>query len=92
MRRIQVTLDEESFRILDQLAAPRAGNRSFVVREALRRMAEQETWERHLDWLETVPEVRASLKRGLADLEAGRVVEHAEVSRRLRRRGRSRGR
>jgi predicted transcriptional regulator len=92
VRRIQVTLDEESFRILDELAAPRAGNRSFVVREALRRMAEQETWERDLDWLETVPEVRASLKRGLADLKAGRVVEHAEVSRRLRRRGRSRGR
>lgn len=62
------------------------------MREALRRMAEQETWERHLDWLETVPEVRTSLKRGLADLEAGPVVEHAGVSRRLVRDGRPRGR
>ena len=67
MRKIQITIDQETSRLLKKLAAPRAGNKSFVVRQAVRRMAEQEGFERYLDWLEQQPAVSASLQQGLAD-------------------------
>lgn len=79
MKKVQVTIDEETARLLDSLAAPRAGNKSFVVREAVRRMAEQEGFEQYLDWLEQQPAVRTSLERALADEKAGRTVAHKQV-------------
>ena len=84
MRKVQVTIDEETARLLETLAAPRAGNKSFVVREAVRRLAEQEGFEQYLDWLEQQPEVRVSLERGLADEREGRTVSHERVLKRLR--------
>ena len=84
MRKVQVTIDQETATILEALAAPRAGNKSFVVREALRRMAEQEGFERYLDWLEQQPEVRVPLERALADERGGGTVSHAHVLKRLR--------
>jgi predicted transcriptional regulator len=84
MRKIQVTIDEETARLLETLAAPRARNKSFVVREAVRRMAEQEGFEQYLDWLEQQPGVRVSLERGLADEREGRMVSHERVLKRLR--------
>jgi len=84
MKKVQVTVDTETARLLEALAAPRAGNKSFVVREAVRRMAEQEGFERYLDWLEHQPEVRASLERALADEREGRTLAHEQVLRRLR--------
>lgn len=36
VRKIQITIDQETARLLKALAAPRAGNKSFVVREAVR--------------------------------------------------------
>ncbi len=80
-RKIQVTVDDATVQRLETLAAPRAGNRSFVIREAVRRMAEQEGFEQYLDWLEQQPGVRASLDRALTDEESGRTVPHAQVRR-----------
>ncbi|MBI3926816.1 MAG: ribbon-helix-helix protein, CopG family [Armatimonadetes bacterium] len=88
MKKIQITVDEETARLLEALAAPRAGNRSFVVREAVRRMAEQEGFERYLDWLEQQPAVIASMERAAADEREGRTVSHQEVLQRLREPGR----
>ncbi len=80
-RKIQVTVDDATIQRLETLAAPRAGNRSFVIREAVRRMAEQEGFEQYLDWLEQQPGVRASLDRALTDEEGGRTVSHAQARR-----------
>lgn len=74
MKKVQFTIDDATSRLLDSLAKPRAGNRSFVVREAVRRMADQEGFEEYLDWLEQQPRVRGSLEQGLADVRSGRVV------------------
>lgn len=71
--------------MLESLAVPRAGNKSFVVREAVRRMAEQEGFEQYLDWLEHQRGVRRSLERALADERAGRTVPHSRLARRGRR-------
>jgi predicted transcriptional regulator len=84
MRKVQITIDDETARRLASLAGPRAGNKSFVVREAVRRMAEQEGFEQYLDWLEQQPKARLSLERGLRDEREGRTVSHAEALRRLR--------
>ena len=84
MRKIQVTIDDETVRLLEALAVPRASNKSFVVREAVRRMAEQEGYEQYLDWLEQQPDVRMSLERARADEREGRTVSHEQVLRRLR--------
>jgi len=85
VRKIQVTIDDETVRLLEALAAPRASNKSFVVREAVRRMAEQEGFEQYLDWLEQQPDIRMSLERARADEREGRTVAHEQVLRRLRR-------
>src|SRR2546428_1282234 len=63
MKKVQFTIDDETSALLESLAKPRAGNKSFVVREAVRRMADQEGFEEYLDWLEEQPRVRTSLER-----------------------------
>ncbi len=78
MKRVQFMIDDATWRLLDSLAKPRGGNRSFVVREAVRRMADQKGFEEYLDCLEQQPRVRASLERGLADVQSGRVVASAK--------------
>src|SRR5688572_20484870 len=83
VKKVQVTMDEDTARLLDALAAPRAGNKSFVVREAVRRMAEQEGFEEYLDWLEAQPKIRASMERALADERDGNTVPHEDVLKRL---------
>lgn len=88
VKKVQVTIDEETARLLGSLAAPRAGNKSFVVREAVRRMAEQEGFEQYLDWLEQQPRVRGVLERALADERAGRTRTHQQAVRRVRKPGR----
>ena len=84
MIKVQVTIDEETARLLKRLASPRAGNKSFVVREAVRRMAEQEGFEEYLDWLEAQPDIRRSMERALADEREGRTVSDEQVLRRFR--------
>jgi predicted transcriptional regulator len=88
MKKVQFTIDSETARLIESLAKPRAGNKSFVVREAVRRMAEEEGFEGYLDWLEQQPEVRMSLERGLSDVQTGRTAPHKQVLRRARRRAR----
>ncbi|HKO03277.1 MAG TPA: ribbon-helix-helix protein, CopG family [Candidatus Acidoferrales bacterium] len=78
MRR-QFVLDEKTDRLLEELAATRAGNRSFVVREALQLYASMES---RLDEIESDPGFRRMMDRSAADFRAGRTITHAEVRRR----------
>ena len=78
MRR-QFVLDEKTDRLLEELAATRAGNRSFVVREALQLYASMES---RLDEIESHPGFRRMMGRSAADFRAGRTVSHAEVRKR----------
>ena len=79
MRR-QFVLDERSERLLDRLAASRAGNRSFVVREAIALYA---SLEDRLAKIEAEPGFRRLMRQTAADMEAGRVLTHAQVKKRL---------
>jgi len=85
MRR-QFVLDEQSERLLDQLAASRAGNRSFVVREALALYAGLED---RLAEIEEKPGFRRLMRQTAADIGAGRVLTHAQVKKLARRKPRS---
>ncbi len=85
MKQVQFTIDSETSRRIESLARPRAGNKSFVVREAVRRMAQEEGFEGYPDCLDQQPGVRMSLERGLSDVQAGRTVPHKQVLRRARR-------
>ena len=82
MKRIQVTVDEETLQLLETLATPRAGNKSFIIREAVKRMAEQDGFEEYLEWLESQPGVRNTLERALRDEREGRIVSHDELLKR----------
>jgi predicted transcriptional regulator len=88
MRKVTLTLDEETVRRLDRLARPRAGNKSFVVREAVRLMAETEALEERLVEVEADPAFQASMARALKEIRAGETIAHEEVERRLRSRKR----
>lgn len=81
MRR-QFVLDEQSERLLDRLAASRAGNRSFVVREAIALYAGLED---RLAEIEEKPGFRRLMRQTAADIEAGRVLAHAQVKKLVRR-------
>jgi predicted transcriptional regulator len=81
MRR-QFVLDTQSEKLLDQLAAARAGNRSFVIREAIALYA---SLEDHLSEIESQPAFRRQMQRSAADIESGRLLTHAQAARRLRR-------
>ena len=81
MRR-QFVLDERSERLLDRLAASRAGNRSFVVREAIALYA---SLEERLAEIESQPGFRQLMRQTAADIEAGRVLTHAQVKKLVRR-------
>ncbi len=78
-KKVQVVLDEESYRLLNALAQPRAGNKSFVVREALRYFADREGVERMLDAILSQRHAREAMEAGLAARTAGRLVPHSQV-------------
>ena len=82
MRR-QFVLDARSEQLLDQLAAARAGNRSFVVREAIALYA---ALEERLTEMESQPGFLRLMRQTAADIEAGRILTHAQAEKRLRRR------
>lgn len=84
MRKVTLTLDSETLRRLDRLSRPRAGNKSFVVREAVRLMAEADELEDRLATLEATPEFQTSMTRALKEIQAGKVIPHEEVEHRLR--------
>lgn len=81
MRR-QFVLDPRTETLLDELAASRAGNRSFVVREAIALYA---ALEEHLEEIESLPGFRLRMARAAADIEAGRTLTQAQAEKRLRR-------
>jgi predicted transcriptional regulator len=81
MRR-QFVLDEETESMLEDLAALRAGNRSFVVREAIQLYAALES---RLDEIESDPGFLRLMERSAADIKAGRVSTQEEVRRRFAR-------
>ena len=82
MRR-QFVLDLQTERLLSELAATRAGNRSFVVREAIQLFADLEG---SLEEIESTPGFRRMMQRSARAIREGRVHTHAEVVRQLRKR------
>lgn len=89
-KRVQVVLDDDTYHLLKELAQPRAGNKSFVVREALRYFADRESVERMLDGILAHPHARQAMEAGLAARTGGRLVAHERVIQRMRRRARGR--
>ncbi|MGQ0569514.1 MAG: CopG family ribbon-helix-helix protein [Armatimonadota bacterium] len=85
-KKVQVVLDDETYDLLQDLAGPRAGNKSFVVREALRHFADREQLERILDAVLGQRHAKEAMEAGIAAQRAGRLVPHAAVIKRLRRR------
>ena len=65
-KKVQVVLDAGTYRLLEELAQPRAGNKSFVVREALRYFAERETVERALDAALGFRDAQNAMEAGIA--------------------------
>ena len=80
-KRRQFVLDERTNELLEELAADRAGNRSFVVREAIQLYAEMDS---RLDQIEQDPEFQRMMERSEDDIRVGRLVSHEEVKRRFR--------
>jgi len=83
-KKVQVVLDDETYRLLKQLAQPRAGNKSFVVREALRYFADREGIERALDAILGGRQAQAALEAGIAAWQRRDLVPHARVVREMR--------
>lgn len=79
MRR-QFVLDPRTEALLDELAASRAGNRSYVVREAIAFYA---ALQERLDEIESSPGFRRRMVRAAADLEDGRTLTQAQAEKRL---------
>lgn len=80
-KRRQFVLDDRTNELLEELAADRAGNLSFVVREAIQLYAELES---RLDQIEQDPEFRRMMERSEDDIRARRFVSHKEAKRRSR--------
>jgi predicted transcriptional regulator len=78
----QVVLDEETRTLLEELARPRGGNRSFVVREALRVYA---AVEEELDALERTPAFQRMMESSERDVREGRLRPHRDASAIVRR-------
>ena len=74
--RSQFVLDDETEALLNELAAARAGNRSFVVREAIHLYANLEDW---LNTVEADPGLQRMMSRSLADIESGNVMSSREL-------------
>ena len=85
-KRVQVVLDDDTYGLLKDLAGPRAGNKSFVVREALRRFADREQIERTLDAVLGQRGAREAMDAGIAARRAGQLIAHAAVVKGRRRR------
>ncbi len=89
-KKVQVVLDDNTYRLLEDLAHPRAGNKSFVVREAIRYFADRERVERALDGILAQSHVREAMEAGITARNAGRLVPHERVIQGIRRRKRGR--
>ncbi|MFB3920209.1 MAG: ribbon-helix-helix protein, CopG family [Terriglobia bacterium] len=78
--RYQFVLDRRTNRLLDELAATRAGNRSYVVREAIETYA---ALDAALEEIEADAGFQRMIERSATDIRAGRVLTQAEVKKRL---------
>jgi len=79
MRR-QFVLDPQTDQLIEELAFARAGNRSFVVREAVQLYA---AVENQFEDVEADPKFLAMMERSASDVRSGRVLRHADVKKRL---------
>ena len=79
MRR-QFVLDRQTDQLIEDLASARAGNRSFVVREAVQVYA---AIANQLEDLEADPKFLAMMERSASDIRSGRVVSHADLKKRV---------
>lgn len=84
-KRRQFVLDEKTNALLEELAADRAGNLSYVVREAIQLYAEMDS---RLDQIEQDPEFLRMMERSEDDIRANRVVSHSDAIRRSRKKQR----
>jgi predicted transcriptional regulator len=84
-KRRQFVLDDRTNELLEELAADRAGNLSFVVREAIQLYADMDS---RLDQIEQDPEFQRMMERSEDDIREGRLVSHEEAKRRSRRKTR----
>jgi predicted transcriptional regulator len=82
MRR-QFVLDDHTEKLLDNLAASRGGNRSFVIREAIALYA---SLEDRLTEIEADPEFQGLMRRTAADIQSGRTLPHERVKKLPKRR------
>lgn len=86
-KRRQFVLDDGTNELLEELAADRAGNLSFVVREAIQLYAEMES---RLDQIEQDPEFQRMMERSEEDIRKGRLVPHGIAVNRSRKKKRQR--
>lgn len=70
-----VRMDEEMVARLDQLAQASGRSRAWIIKDALSRYLDEETW------------FAQEVEKGRQDASAGRLVSHEEVKDRMRRRG-----
>jgi predicted transcriptional regulator len=77
MRR-QFVLDKDTNKLLDELASYRAGNRSLVIREAIRIYADMED---RLDEIEAEPGFQKMMSASDRAVREGRVTSHEKVKR-----------
>jgi predicted transcriptional regulator len=80
MRR-QFVLDKQSDALLGRLAASRAGNRSYVIREAISLYASMED---RLETIEASPAFQKRMRQSAAEIESGRTLTHAQVAAKLK--------
>jgi len=80
-KKVKVVLDDDTYRLLEELAHPRAGNKSFVVREALRYFADRETIERALDGILALRHAREAMEAGIEARNQERFLPHTSVIR-----------
>ena len=91
MKKVTLTLDPETLSMLERLSSDRAGNKSYVVREAIARMWESEKIEGHLEDLEANQEFQTSMAIALRQIEEGEVISQKEVEKRISRSRSTRG-
>lgn len=77
-KRRQFVLDDRTNEVLEKLAADRAGNLSFVVREAIQLYTDMDS---RLDQIEQDPEFQRMMERSEDDIRSGRWVPHKETIR-----------
>lgn len=80
-KRRQFVLDDRTNELLEALAADRAGNLSFVVREAIQLYADMDA---RLDHIEHDPGFQSMMKGSEDDIRTGRLVSHDAAKKRSR--------